>query len=291
MLIPESPQTHEQLFQRTLDIVDGSDGRFTDSQEDDVLIAKETVDPFVQELIAGTNSNFYKHLTGKLKRYPIPKLPHPLGGYGEGTLLDVGCSWGRWCIASARSGYMPVGIDPSLEAILAAKRVAKQLGVTAKYLVADSRFLPFRRSIFDYVYSYSVFQHFDKQDVKDSLVQIAQVLKPDGISMVQMLNQYGLRSKYVQLNRGLKEASGFETRYWAPSELVATFTQSIGPTDLLVGSFFTQAQATDKDLLTLGGRAIVEVAELLKRTTYRAPFLTKLADNLFLYSKSAKPIC
>jgi 2-polyprenyl-3-methyl-5-hydroxy-6-metoxy-1,4-benzoquinol methylase/uncharacterized protein YbaR (Trm112 family) len=285
MLVPELRRTHKGIFQRTFDIVDG---KIPGSYEDDVPRAREAVDPFVQQVIAGTNSNFYKHLPGRLERYPIPELPSPLNPYGEGTLLDVGCGWGRWCIASAKSGYMPVGIDPSLEAILAARRVAKQLGVSAKYVVADSRSLPFEQSEFDYVYSYSVFQHFDKQDVRSSLAQIARVLKPNGISTIQMLNKYGLRSMYVQLKRGFGDVSGFETRYWSPSELVATFNQYIGPTELLVGSFFTQAQPTDKDLFALRDKIVLEVAQFLKGTAYRVSFLANLADNVFLCSKPAK---
>jgi ubiquinone/menaquinone biosynthesis C-methylase UbiE/uncharacterized protein YbaR (Trm112 family) len=285
MLVPESRRTDEAIFQRTFDI---ADGKIPSSYTDDLPKARETVDPFVQQIIAGTNSSIYKHLRGRLERYPIPELPRPLNRYGEGTLLDVGCGWGRWCIASAKLGYMPVGIDPSLESILAAKRVAKQLGVGAKYLVADSRFLPFRQSIFNHAYSYSVFQHFDKQHVRRSLAQIARVLRPGGTSTIHMLNKYGLRSIYVQLKRGFREASGFETRYWSPSELVATFNQYIGPTELLVGSYFTQAQPTDKDLFIPRDKILLAIAELLKRTNHRVPFLTNFADNVFLCSKAAK---
>jgi SAM-dependent methyltransferase len=285
MLIPEAPQTHKTFSQETFDLIHG---KIPDPYKDYTPEAKEVVDPYVQQNIAQTNSQLYRHLPGRLERYPIPKLPYPLTNYREGTLLDIGCNWGRWCIASAKLGYMPVGIDPSLEAILAAKRVTKQLDVRAKYLVADSRFLPFKQSIFDYVYSYSVFQHFDRQDVRTSLPQIARVLRPDGISMIQMLNKFGLRSLYSQLRRGFREARDFEPRYWSPTEVVATFNEGLGPTKLLVGSFFTQGQATDKDLFRPRDKVVFEIAEALKYTSYRLRFLTKLADNLFLYSKAAK---
>jgi ubiquinone/menaquinone biosynthesis C-methylase UbiE len=177
-----------------------------------------------------------------------------------------------------------VGIDPSLDAILAAKRVASQLGVEARFLVGDSRFLPFKAGVFDVVYSYSVFQHFAKDDVRSSLAQIADVLKPDGTSVIQMLNKFGLRSLYVQARRGFREGSDFETRYWSPSELTETFSRLIGPTTLSLASFFTQGQKTDRDLFTVRDRFIFDVAELLKAVSHRVRFLVWVGDNVFLTS-------
>jgi SAM-dependent methyltransferase/uncharacterized protein YbaR (Trm112 family) len=281
MLIPEANPTHKEAIQKTFVMVDNSAsglGLYA------IHLSEGSVDAFVQKIIGDTNSNLYAHLVGRLTRYPIPTLPVP-DAEQRGVFLDVGCNWGRWCIAAAKAGYDPIGIDPSLEAILAAKRIAKQLGVRAKYLVADSRFLPFQQSIFDFVYSYSVFQHFDKQHVRDSLIQIQRVLRPNGVSMIQMLNKFGLRSIYIQLMRGFRKEHGFETRYWSPSELKDTFTQCIGPTELLLGSFFTQGQAPDRDLFRFRDRVIFDLAELLKIATRTVPFLKTGADNLFVYSR------
>ncbi len=120
------------------------------------------IDPVVSFLIGATNGIAYKSLIGKLAEYPVPEIRLPLGD-GK-VFLDLGCSWGRWCIAAARKGYRAVGIDPSLGAVMAAKRVAKQLGVEATYVVGDARFLPFRQSAIDCVFSYSVLQHFSRED-------------------------------------------------------------------------------------------------------------------------------
>ncbi len=68
------------------------------------------VDPVVSFLISATNGIAYKHLIGTLRQYPIPELRLPPSS-GQ-LLLDVGCNWGRWCIAAARLGYQPIGIDP-----------------------------------------------------------------------------------------------------------------------------------------------------------------------------------
>src|SRR5882762_5809881 len=61
------------------------------------------IDPVVSFLIGATNGIAYKGLIGKLAEYPIPEIRLPPGG-GK-VFLDLGCSWGRWCIAAARKGY------------------------------------------------------------------------------------------------------------------------------------------------------------------------------------------
>jgi len=63
-----------------------------------------------------------------------------------------------------------VGIYPSLDALRAARRVAAQLQVRAGFVVGDARALPFAAGTFDVAFSYSVLQHFDKVDARDSLV-------------------------------------------------------------------------------------------------------------------------
>ena len=281
MLVKEKIPTHSGLFQNTWNIINGKN-----AIEENLPMQKSEkyVDFFVQKMVAATNSHFYKNLIGKLPRYPIPHFPFTSPTKGQ-LLLDVGCSWGRWCFSASKSGFIPVGIDPDLESILAAKRVAKQLNVDSRFLVADSRYLPFRQNLFDYCYSYSVLQHFSKSDVKKVLSQVKYVLKPGGISQLHMLNKYGLRSLYVQLQRVFREPVEFETRYWSPNELINTFEQNIGFSKILLGSFFTQAQITDRDFFTPRDRVIFEISQLLMKVNQKVPFLTRFGDNLFLISQ------
>ena len=115
------------------------------------------IDPVVSYIIAATNGMAYKGLRGALPYYPIPNLHLPEGH--QQYLLDIGCSWGRWCIAAAHRGYKPIGIDPSLGAIMAANRVARELKLQVHYIVGDARFLPLKNLSIDRVFSYSVLQH------------------------------------------------------------------------------------------------------------------------------------
>jgi uncharacterized protein YbaR (Trm112 family) len=127
-------------------------------------VANDEVDPFVKNAIAATNGALYLHLVGNLTEYPLPQLRLPLGK--DRLFLEIGCNWGRWCIAAARLGYRPIGIDPLLKSIRAARRFARQLGIEAYYVVADGRYLPFADGIFDQVFSYSVLQHLSKENTR-----------------------------------------------------------------------------------------------------------------------------
>lgn len=239
------------------------------------------VDPFVRAAIGATNGNLYGHLVGNLKEYPIPQLRLP---DGQGKLfLEVGCNWGRWCLAAAAAGYRPVGIDPSLKAIRAARRVARQLGVEAIYIVGDSRFLPFRAEVFDQVFSYSVLQHLSKAHARESLREIRRVLRIGGDALVQMPNVFGIRCLYHQLRRGFREGEDFEVRYWRPAELLSAFSSNVGPAEISVDGYFSlNVQPSDLRLLPAKYRAVVHTSEALRKLSQNFPPLVKVADSLYI---------
>jgi SAM-dependent methyltransferase len=182
-----------------------------------------------------------------------------------------------------------VGIDPSLKSIRAASRVARQLGVSATFLVADGRYLPFRKESFEQVFSYSTLQHLSKENAATVLSEIHRVLCPDGHSLVQMPNVFGMRCLYHEIRRGFREAHDFEVRYWKPSELLTAFTQRIGPSKLSVDGFFSlNPQTSDLHLLPLRFRALVSVSERLCRISRVVPMLANVADSLYVSSEKAR---
>jgi SAM-dependent methyltransferase/uncharacterized protein YbaR (Trm112 family) len=244
----------------------------------------DLVDPVVQYVLVATNGNLYKPLLGKLREYPIPDIRLPLGG-GQ-YLLDIGCNWGRWCIAASRRGYRSVGIDPSLGSVLAAQRVAKRLGATAAFVVGDARFLPFAANSFDRVFSYSVLQHFSKEDVALTLQQVAGVLRPGGESLIQMAARFGIRSMQHQVRRGFRTPKDFEVRYWTPGELRKTFTKLIGATRLSVDGYFGLGiQTSDLGVMPGKYRAVIRTSEVLRKLSQAAPALGLLADSLYVHSR------
>ena len=131
------------------------------------------IDPVAAYLVAATNGLGYLHLVGKLTEYTIPEIRLP-DGNGK-TLLDIGCSWGRWCSAAGRKGYQPIGIDPSLGAVMAARRVTQSLGINARFIVGDARHLPLREGCIDTVFSYSVIQHFSVPDATQTIAHLGRV--------------------------------------------------------------------------------------------------------------------
>lgn len=284
MLVNEAETTHGYIEQ-TLEKVAVLNDKSVETQTEPKRIHE--VDEFVQSEIPYTSGILYIPLQNKLTRYPIPEFRLPPGN-GE-RLLDVGCNWGRWSIAAAQKGYHPVGIDPSLNAVLAARRVSKQLGVEADFVVGDARFLPFATDCFDVVFSYGVFQHFSKENVRISLDEIVRVLRRDGKTLFQMPNKYGMRSFYQQWRRGFTEGEGFEVRYWTPSELLKTFKEKFGETVMTTDCYFGLGiQKSDVDMLPLPYKMVVHSSDVLRKVSRKLSPMIKVADSVYLESVNEK---
>ena len=243
----------------------------------------EGVDPVVRYIVGHTCGCPYRSLSGKLSRYPIPE-PRLPSGNGD-LFLEIGCNWGRWCIAASRKGYAPVGIDPSLGAVMAARRVAAQLDVPGRFVVADGRYLPFRAGRFDVVFSYSVLQHFSKDNAKLALAEVARVLKNGGASLIQMPNRFGVRSLQHQIRAAFREETGFDIRYWTLPELRRVFSELIGLSSIQVDGYFGLGiQPRDKDLLPAQYRLVVNCSEALRTLSRTLPWMKYFADSVYVTS-------
>lgn len=239
------------------------------------------VDPVVSFLISATNGIAYKDLIGRLTDYPIPELRIP-NARGQ-MFLDIGCNWGRWCVAASRKGYRVVGIDPSLGAVMAAKRVAQNLGIEVAYVVGDARFLPFKPSTFDYVFSYSVLQHLSREDVATTLSESARVLRDQGSCRIQMPTKFGLRCIYHQFRRRFRDGSGFEVRYWTLPSLRRLFASRIGNTKFSVDCFFgIGLQFSDLRFMTPMLKVVVTASEALRQASRFVTPLTWVADSVYV---------
>jgi trans-aconitate methyltransferase len=192
--------------------------------------------------------------------------------------------------AAARKGYLAVGIDPSLDAVLAARRVATRLDVSALYIVADARYLPFAADSFDVVFSYSVLQHLDKEHVKLCLAEVCRTLRPSGSSLIQMPNTFAARNFYSQAKRRFRKPASFDVRYWGPGELKQTFGSLIGPTTLSVDNYFCLGgQKKDVHFLPARYRAVVHCSDALRRVSERVPAIKYIADSLYVRSVKTGP--
>lgn len=241
------------------------------------------VDPAVSYLVMATNGIAYEASLGQLDHYPIPQIPLPPANGAK--LLDIGCSWGRWCASATRLGYHTHGIDPSLGAVLAARRMFRQLGLDGEFVCGDGRSLPFPDSAFDVVYSYSVLQHFSDADADAAWAEIGRVLKPNGVALVQMANGLGARSLFHLLRRRFRRPQVFEVRYRLPGQLRRFGTRHVGPAELSVDCFLGLGlQSSDQHLYRGPARAAVRVSESLKRIARFVSPLKLVADSVFVRS-------
>jgi SAM-dependent methyltransferase len=258
------------------------DGRFDLQESPDPAPG---VDPVVQDAVVRTNGNLYRHLAGRLPRYPIPEIRLP---QGEGRLLlDIGGGWGRWSIAAARAGYRPVLIDPQLELVLAAARVARQLDADVTAVCGDATALPLPDNAFDVAFSYSVLQHFAKPAARTALGEMGRVVRSGGTVVVQLANRWGLRQVMRRLARSLgsEDSDPFRVRPWSVREMEDTFTDVVGPSDVVVDGFFSlNAQTADLDLMPGRYRRLIRSSERLRRWSEDVPALRYVADSLYVRS-------
>jgi SAM-dependent methyltransferase/uncharacterized protein YbaR (Trm112 family) len=245
-----------------------------------------SVDPVISHMVGATCGNLYVHNIGKLPRYPIPDFRWKQGN-GR-VLLDLGCNWGRWCVAAAREGFKPIGIDPQIGALLAARRLCKKMGIEAHFICGDARHPPIISDRIDLVFSYSVLQHLSRPDVNRIAAQVHRVLKPRGQVIVQMPHRYGIRCFYQLAKRRFKDGDGFQVRYWSRKQLREVFGQ-IGPVTFTTEGYFgIGLQPADKDLLPTSYQKIVTFSEFLRRNEKLVPFARSFADSLYVHAEKTE---
>lgn len=189
---------------------------------------------------------------------------------GSGKVLDVGCNWGRWTMAAALAGYEPVGVDATLDALLAARKACRKLGLKATFICADARYLPFPDNSFDQCYSFSVLQHFTRPDALRAISEMRRVgLK----STIQLAGKYGIRSLYHRARRGFREAKKqFEVTYWTLAEMEEVGT--VTPHAFLG----TGVLHSDVRCLPVYYKPIPIISEALRR----ARVLNRVADSYWI---------
>lgn len=241
------------------------------------------VDAIVSYLVGATSGSGYANLIGKLTAYPIPDIPI---GYGNGELLlDVGSSWGRWSVSAARKGWRVVGIDPSLGAILAAKRAFSRLGLKLAFVCGDARFMPFRDDTFRCIFSYSVIQHFSESDAEMAAAEVGRVLRHGGRAQIQMAHKGGLRSTYSRLRREYLESGSFRVRYWSLRSIRDCFEKNIGPSTIRAEAFGGLGLLIeDRNRVALKAKILIYVSATLKKLSAFLRPLIYLADSVYVIS-------
>jgi len=121
----------------------------------------------------------------------LPFLEALLSEFGVRTVLDVACGTGRHAIALAQRGYAVAGADVSQEMISRARENAKEARVEVDFAVAG--FGALRQAMarqYDALLCLgnSLPSLLSEQALVDALEDMAQVLHPGGLMVIQDLN-------------------------------------------------------------------------------------------------------
>lgn len=143
-----------------------------------------------------------------------PKVPKPPAAYalkaaavGEGMrVLDVGCGRGEVLYHARAAGAAAVGTDYAAAALPLAARTSG-----CPVLRCDAKALPFADRAFDRVFLLGVADHLHAWELERCLKEIARVLKPGGLLLVQTCvnRQYYKRWTYG-LRRGAARLLGLK---------------------------------------------------------------------------------
>ena len=208
----------------------------------------------------GTNGNLYRHLEGKLARYPIPEIRLPPGN-GR-MLLDVGGGWGRWSVAAVRAGYRPVVLDPQLELLLAATRVSGSSMWTSRRSAVMRQ-----RSRSPEAPSMSSFRTrcsntSPKPVARVAMAEMRRVTTGGGTVLVQLANRWGGRQLFTQSLQffGIRNTDRFRVRYWSPTEMRRPSSSSWAERVEVDGFFSLNVQPADLDLMPFRYRALIRIS-------------------------------
>lgn len=246
--------------------------------------AKIDIDAFIDGMIVPTCGNLF-HGVKLRDRLPIPDFPR----MRRGVTLDIGCNWGRWSIAGALAGHTMVAMDIHLESLLVAREIAQRLVPhnMPLFVLGDARSLPFKTVSLENVFSYSVIQHFSRENAALILSETGRVLRAGGKAVVQMPNAGGLKARMT--GKSANEAGEqFDVRYYSIENLLDLFKQHIGPSEWLVDCFLgLNVHAKDVALLPLSKKPVVYAAEMLKALSWAIPPFARLSDSVWVQARKS----
>jgi SAM-dependent methyltransferase/uncharacterized protein YbaR (Trm112 family) len=244
---------------------------------------RPAIHPYVQQMVAGTNGNTYLGVVNRLRSYPIPHLPGPR--VSGGLFLDIGCGWGRWMVAAAQRGFVPVGIDIKLEAARASRYVLSEFGLPGFTVVADLRTLPFSSGIFDFVWSFSVIQHVHREWARLCVAEIARVLQPESECLLEFPTRSGLwnRHQVARWSGDDNDPSSWCVRYYHLEELRNLFLGTFGNFDYRVHCYFgTGIQSVDLFHVPWRYKPVILGSLALTQASRVFPLLRRIADSIYV---------
>jgi len=238
----------------------------------------------VQQQIAATNGIQYVDRIGKLKGYPKYELP--VNKVEKGLMLDIGTGWGRWLVAGAEKGYIPVGIDLRLEFCLAARQTLLAQGKNGYTVVADLKDIPFQEMLFDLVWSFSVIQHTHHDRMLRCLQAINRILAPGGFTKLEFPNKNGIRNKTGPARTNAKFANDYNSwkvRYYTIREYRNYFMDIFKNFNFTNHSFLgIGVLKEDLKYVSLKNKLLCSISLLGSLLTKIVPGLKWISDSIYI---------
>lgn len=130
-----------------------------------------------------------------------------------GKALEIGCGQGIELVQNIERGIEIVGVDYSRESVIKTKKHLYEKfkgGLKSKkynLIIADAENLPFKNSIFDYVYSLGVLHH--TPDAQKGIHEANRVLKNDGIAIIMLYHKLSWKSFPISVIRTISNIMDF----------------------------------------------------------------------------------
>ncbi len=120
--------------------------------------------------------------TSLMKKYQAPMTTT--------AVLDIGCGTGGLLAAASGQFKTTVGIDPSLQRLVIARKRLNELGLEPPLCCGCAEYLPFRDEWFDLILAGDVIEHV--RDPISVLRECRRVLRRDGVLFIATPNRFSL---------------------------------------------------------------------------------------------------
>ena len=150
------------------------------------------IEPWYEEAFRSDYRRVYAHRDLASARLDIAFL---IARGLSGKVLDLCCGFGRHTLALREGGIDAYGLDLSMELLREARLLEHAALLDSRLLRGDAAALPFRRGTFDGVVNlFSSFGYFGELGDARMLSEIARVLKPSGIAVLDLMNPAYVRA-------------------------------------------------------------------------------------------------
>jgi SAM-dependent methyltransferase len=130
---------------------------------------------------------------------------------GGGRVLELGCGAGTYVRLLAKRGHSVIGLDYSLPSL--GRAAAADPSQAGRYVAGNASRLPFQDRSFKAITCIGVFQALDGPEAAVS--EIARVLEPAGVAVVETLNPWNLIAASRRLSAFLRRRPT-RLRYTSP---------------------------------------------------------------------------